>query len=134
MTARPGDRLVPALLAVCIAVVSAGAGAGAYALTAPEPKPIVRTLDVPPACLEIRSVFQAERAKAEEVSAAERAAEQEAAGRYEAELTKNEDKISDAANRLDTANRASQKARLEFSAAQVATDAAVNKCTPERPE
>lgn len=136
MIARPSERVERAVFAVVFIVGGGVVGHGLTVIATPDPKPVIRTitLDVPPACEEIRSAIQHERARAKDVSAAEHAAAEESAGRYDAELTKNEGTIADAADRLDTANRAEQKAALELSDAQFATDAVVDDCTPERPE
>jgi hypothetical protein len=134
MRAITGDRLVPALLALGIAVVSAGAGAGAYALTAPEPKPVIRTrvLDVPPACQEIAPALQTERARAATLADSMDSADALAAGLDDVALTKDADQIVEHADALDDANRKEQELRLQLATDMATTDAVVADCAPER--
>ena len=133
---RPGDRLVPALLAFGIAMISAGAGAGAYALTGPEPKPVIRTVvhEIPPACLEIEDALQAERARLATLEDIAANADALSAGLPSVVLTNDSEQITEHADDVDDANRKEQDARLQLATDMAALDAIVGDCAPERAE
>lgn len=110
----------------------AAAGFGIRVVT--EPGPVVETvmLDAPPACREIGPALQAERATAAKLEAAADAVTPASNAYGDAVLAVDTDAIDEAANALDAAKRKAQDLALQLATDQVATDAAVVKCTPER--
>lgn len=98
-----------------------------------DPPPIIRTewVNVPPACLDAIQAAKDERARTATERQQETLAAEPASERFDAELTRNDDTIADAAKALDTANRLAQAASMDAAEAAAAFNSAADDCTAE---
>lgn len=133
MTPRPYDRFPVAAIVLAV-VIGAGAGVGTTIALTPDPKLVIRTetVAVPPACIEAIEAARSERAHTATAQEHDTLAAQASAERYDAELTRDDDTIRDAARALDAELRLVQEADLAAAEAASAFDTAAGKCLPER--
>ena len=133
---RPNERRSPVLVlaqyaAMTIAVLGAGAaGHGLTVALTPVPEPIVHSIatDTPPCVADLIESGRDERAHRDTADQHNALAHEQAVERYDAERTRDNDTIAEAARALDTEMALVQQAQLDAADAAVAFDKAAKQC------
>lgn len=129
---RPPSLALMAQLAAFTlgAGVIAAAGYGFGVSSVPEAKQVVRTIvrDTPPSCTEAIEAARSERAHTATAVEHTALAGARSADRFDAELSRDDDTIADAADALETELLLVQQADLDAAAAAVAFDTAADEC------
>lgn len=129
---RPPSLALMAQIALAILGVGVlfSAGYGFGISSAAEPKTEIRTITrtVPTACLHAITAAETERAHTATATEHDTLADERAAERYDAQLTRDDDTIADAADALDAELLLVQQARLDAGTAAAAFDEAAAEC------
>lgn len=135
---RPNERWTPVLsqyAAMAVALLVAGAvGHGLTVALTPEPEPVTHFIatDTPPCVADLIESGRAERAHRSTADQHDALAMARASERYDAELSRDNDTIAEAARHLDAELRLVQQAELDAAGAVAAFDKAAEQCEADR--
>ncbi|MFD2794582.1 hypothetical protein ACFS27_13580 [Promicromonospora vindobonensis] len=135
---RSKERRSPVLIqygAMAVALlVSGAAGHGLTVALTPEPEPITHTIatDTPPCLADLIESGRAERAHRNTADQHDALARVQASERYDAERTRDNDTIAEAARALDAEMALVQQAELDAAGAAAAFNKAAEQCETDQ--